>query len=156
MCADSTILIKTTQLNHLLADVLVTGLIRNRMGGIMLQIIKPKTRLAQPAPGVMLHLPGLAREKRFFAATLGLLSTDELAKVPADQVMLVLDIELVQQETRRPVGVLDVEDAQDGLVLALGVSVHLVEAVDVVYFLDGDSAHTGFACICARVEKRGN
>lgn len=102
---------------------------------ILLQIIHPKRRLANPPPRVVLDLPCLACKERLPAPSFRPLVPDVFSKVRPYEIVAVIDVEFSQQKVRRPFCVLDVEYSEHGFVVSFGISVHSAQALDIVDFL---------------------
>lgn len=99
----------------------------------------------------MLNLPRPPTQERIPPSTLGPLILDIASEIRPDQIITVLvDVELAQQEPNGPGGVLDVEDAQHGVVsagAAVRVGVHAAQGVEVVELLRGHLAHVAFGAV---------
>lgn len=121
--------------------------LRRFMATVLFEIIQAKGRLANPAPGVILYLPRLPAQEGLPSASFGAPVADITAKVGADKIVSVVDIELAKEIIGGPLCILDMEDTQHGFVISFLIGVYPTEVFEVVDFLRGYFAHSDFAVI---------
>lgn len=82
---------------------------------VALQVVQAKGGPADSPPGIMGCFPGLAIQEGFSTPSLGPLVFHPFAKVGPNKVVARIDVEFLQEEGSRPVGVLTMNDPQQWL-----------------------------------------
>lgn len=116
-------------------------------GTVLFEIIQAKGRLANTAPRIILNLPRLPAQKGLPSTAFGAFVANIAAKVSADKIVSVVDIELAQEKFDGPLCILDMEDAQDGFAVSFRVGIHPTEVFEVINFLGGHFAHADLTLI---------